>query len=84
MVGYNIWYFKNLKENVDIFYNRLSVDILTKFRFTIMKYFYFEYPVVDFLLTTKREKNYIGETYINYPEYIGIFFWITAGLSFDF
>lgn len=82
--GYNNWYYKNLENNDDVRYKRVSIDLISKFRFTLFKHLFIDIPFIDIFLTSKREKVYIGEAYLNYPEYFGVFSWFGFGYSQSF
>ncbi|MEO0280849.1 MAG: hypothetical protein ABIN05_00695 [candidate division WOR-3 bacterium] len=83
-IGYNDWYYKNLENNDNIRYKRASIDLISKFRFTFFKHLFIDIPFIDLFLTSKREKVYIGEAYLNYPEYFGVFSWFGFGYSQSF
>ncbi|MEO0288942.1 MAG: hypothetical protein ABIN00_04835 [candidate division WOR-3 bacterium] len=83
-IGYNNWYYKNLENNDYVRYKRASIDLISRFRFTLFKHLFIDVPFIDIFLTTRREKVYIGEAYLNYPEYFGVFSWIGFGYSQSF
>lgn len=83
-LGYNYWEYENTRFNEKVIYNVPSVSFAFRNQFLFHKAFFVECPVVDLFLTPRREKQWVGDTYINAPEYFGVFAWIKIGGTMQF
>lgn len=81
-LGYNRWRYEN--EDHEAVYSEPSIGVGARIRLTLFNHIFIEYPVLDMFIKPYREKEWIGDAYLNYPEYFGMFMWIKAGISMDF